>query len=298
MSFVLRSHQDRYRQRSRESLIRTLVTLGLVAIAVACGYLFGQQHASLELTQIKTVLKDAQRRAIQSEATMMQSRSRNETLAIELGQLKNQYRTQMPQGDVLVLMQLLQEQLDKGMSVERLGQIIRVARPPQNCSTPLSKRFILSTPAYEGPESRITFAEGAIAISGQGEASIGNHGSKEAWFDAGKKVKITFTQPGDIQEIKEGILPLHHTIIRNDKEYRFSISEGPRSFVVVTSDNCDYQEAERGHYQPNVRTTTTVINPTAARPATPDPEGKPADTAATATAPEAAATDPNAAAPR
>jgi hypothetical protein len=297
MSFILRNHHDRYRQRNRESLIRTLATLGLMSVAIACGYLFGQQHAALEVNQLKTVLKEAQRRASQSENTMMQSRSQNETLSIQLDQLKNQYQTKIPQGDVLVLMELLQEQLDKGMSVERLGQIIKVARPPQNCSTPLSKRFILSTPAYEGPESKITFAEGAIAISGYGEASVNSDGSKDAWFDAGKKVKITFTQPGGIQEIKDGILPLHHTIIRNDKEYRFSISEGPRSFVVVTSDSCDYQEAERGHYQPSVRTTTTVINPnpvTVVVPAEPATALPPAVNPAAA----AAATDPDAPASR
>ncbi|HEY1095801.1 MAG TPA: hypothetical protein VGF14_01015 [Alphaproteobacteria bacterium] len=270
MSFILRSHHDRYRQRNRESLIRTTTTICLVAIALSCGYLFGKQRSAVAHGQAELAMQDMQKRIRDNENTMINLRSRNETLNIELSQLKGQYKTQVPTGDLQTLVQLLQEQTDKGMSVERLSQLIKAARPPQNCSTPQSKRFILSTPAYEGPESKITFAEGAVAVSGNGEASINSKGSKEAWFDAGKKVKITFTQPGGIQEIKEGILPLHHTIIRNDKEYRFSISEGPRSFVVVTSDNCDYQEADRGHYQPSVRTTTTVIN-SQPQPASPAP---------------------------
>lgn len=267
MSFILRNHHDRYRQRARESMVRTLTTGGLIIVALVIGYFSGQQRQKLELSQARIVLKDAQDRAAQSEESMTNLRSRNETLNIELQQLKTAYQSHIPQGDLLSLTMLLQEQLDKGMNVDRLRQIIKAARPPQNCSAPLSKRFILSTPAYEGPESKITFAEGAITISGFGEASINAGGSKEAWFDAGKKVKVTFTQPGNIQEIKEGILPLHHTIIRGDKEYRFSVSEGPRSFVVVTSDSCDYIEADRGHYQPNVKATTTVLNPTPAAPA-------------------------------
>ena len=199
MSFILRSHHDRYRQRSRESLMRTFTAVILISVSVTCGYLFGQQRSLQVIDQLKAVMKDTQRRTDQSEAAMTQLRSRNETLNIELSQLKNQYQTQMPHGDVMPLVLLLQEQLDKGMSVQRLEQIVKAARPPQNCSTPLSKRFILSTPAYEGPESKITFAEGDIAISGYGEASINAAGSKEAWFDAGKKVQITFSQPGGIK---------------------------------------------------------------------------------------------------
>lgn len=273
MSFILRSHHDRYRQRNRESLIRTIVTLCLVGTALTCGYLFGQQRSVVAHDQMKSMFQDMQKRAQHSEAAMINLRSQNETLAIELKQLRTQYETQVPTGDMESLVQLIKEQLNKGMSVTRLSQIIKAARPPQNCSAAQSKRFILSTSAYEGPESKITFAEGMIAISGSGEATVNARGEKEAWFDAGKKVRITFTQPGGIQEIKEGILPLQHTIIRNDKEYRFSISQGPRSFVVVTSDNCDYLEADRGHYQPNVRTTTTIVNP-AARQAQPVAAGQ------------------------
>ena len=256
----------------------------LLGACLVSGYLIGQQRQKLTLEQTKIVLHDVRERADKSEAAMTDLRSRNETLSIELQQLKTTYQTQIPQGDLLVLTNLLQEQLDKGMSVERVSQIIRAARPPQNCSAPVSKRFILSTPAYEGPESKITFAEGAINVSGTGEASINTTGSKEAWFDAGKKVKIVFTQTGGMQEIKEGILPIHHTIIRNDKEYRFSISEGPRSFVVVTSDSCDYLEADRGHYQPNVKATTTVLNPAAPVTSPPAPN---AAVPSAATAPDA-----------
>ena len=263
MSFILRSHHDRYRQRARDSFFRTLLVCGLLAVTLICGYMIGQQRQKLALDQTKIVLRDVRERADHSESAMTSLRSKNETLTIELQQLKNTYQNQIPQGDLLSVMNLVQEQLDKGMGVERISQIIRAARPPQNCSAPISKRFILSTPAYEGPESKITFAEGAITVSGNGESSINTSSAKEAWFDAGKKVKITFTQPGGMQEIKEGILPIHHSIIRNDKEYRFSVSEGPRSFVVVTSDSCDYLEADRGHYQPNVKATTTILNPSA-----------------------------------
>jgi hypothetical protein len=281
MSFILRSHHDRYRQRNRESLIRTMVTLCLIGTALTCGYLFGQQRTIVAHDQMKSMMQDMQKRAHHSESAMINLRSQNETLSIELKQLKDLYNVQVPTGDMQILVDLLKEQLNKGMSVTRLSQIIKATRPPQNCSPTQSKRFILSTPAYEGPESKITFAEGTIAISGYGEATINPRGEKEAWFDAGKKVRITFSQPGGVQEIKEGILPFQHTIIRNDKEYRFSISQGPRSFVAVTSDNCDYLEADRGHYQPNIRTTTTVINPAAQQaPAAPEaatPQAAPAN---------------------
>lgn len=122
-------------------------------------------------------------------------------------------------------------------------QIIRAAQPPQNCSQAVNKRFVLSTPSYKGPQSGVTFADGTVTVSGSGDSSISSKQEKEAWFDPGKPITVVFTVIGGKKETKTGLLPLHHTIILGNKEYRFTISEGPRSFIVISSDYCDYMES-------------------------------------------------------
>ena len=39
---------------------------------------------------------------------------------------------------------------------------------------------------------------------------------------------------------KAGIMPLHHSVVSGNREYRFTIEEGARSFAKVTFDSCDY----------------------------------------------------------
>lgn len=243
MSFILRSHHDRYRQRARETLYRNIVLLIALAFAATLGYLAGGKKHDQESRQLSQQNADYKELATTSEEKATQAEANYQTLVIKYQQLENQYKRDVPQGDLAVLTALVKEQLDKGLGVERMVQIIRAAQPPRNCSQAQNKRFILSTPAYTGPESGVTFADGAITISGTGEPSINNKREKEAWFDPGKPVNIAFTIIGGKKEVKTGLLPLHHTIILRDKEYRFTISEGPRSFVVISGDHCDYIES-------------------------------------------------------
>lgn len=240
MSFLLRSHHDRYRERARNDFYRGIGIFASIAIAILIGYAGGQKQYSQEMRRIRTQNKQLQETAFSSEQKVTHLEADLQTMNIKFQQLQGQYERDVPKGDLGLMTALIKEQLDKGLSVERMIQIIRAAQPPQNCSQPVNKRFILSTPAYKGPESAVTFADGAISISGTGEPSINSKQEKEAWFDPGKPITVAFAVTGGKSEGKTGLLPLHHTIILRDKEYRFTISEGPRSFIVISSDSCDY----------------------------------------------------------
>ena len=242
MSFVLRSHRDRYRQRSRENLYKSLAVFACFAATLVIGYVGGQKKQEQEVRQLRQLTEQSveQKSTAENESSKLQSSY--QTLTIKYKQLTDQYNRDVPHGDLGLLTSLVREQLDKGLAVDRMAQIIRSAQPPQNCSNAINKRFIITTPNYTGPESVITFADGVITVKGVGESSINAKKEKEAWFDPGKPVTITFTIIGGKSEDKTGLLPLHHTIIYKNKEYRFTVSEGPRSFVSIASDNCDYPE--------------------------------------------------------
>jgi hypothetical protein len=252
MSFILRSHHDRYRQRAREGLYHRLVITAAIIAALLIGYVGGSKKNHQDVRQMVQQSHELQQSAAQAEQKSTQAQADYQTLSIKFQQLEGQYKRDVPRGDLGLLTALVKEQLDKGMPVDRMIQIIRAAQPPRNCSQPQNKRFILSTPAYKGPDSAITFADGAITVTGSGEPSISNKQEKEAWFDPGKPVSVTFTVIGGKKETKTGLLPIHHTIILRDKEYRFTISEGPRSFIAVSSDNCDYMESvlDKAHSKP------------------------------------------------
>jgi hypothetical protein len=243
MSFILRSHQDRYRQRARENFYRGVSVFAFVAGAIAIGYFAGQKKNEQEGRFYYQKKQELESQFIKAEDEVSRLRANYQTLRLQYEQLQADYKRHVPQGDFNVLINMVREQLDKGLTIERMAQIIRSAQPPQNCTPAITKRFIVSTSAYKGPESVITFADGAITVKGTGDASINSKGVNEAWFDPGKPVKLSFTIIGGRKEVKEGLLPFHHTIILRNKEHRFTISQGPQSFIVITGDYCDYQES-------------------------------------------------------
>ncbi len=243
MSFILRSHHERYRQRNREGFFRAVTLIAILSAVAMLGFYAGSKKNEQDKRQIQIHNQDLQAQTESAEQTRTTLQAKYQTLLIQYQQLADKYKRELPQGDLAYITSLAKEQLDKGMAPKRLIQIIRSAQPPQNCSEAISKRFILSTPVYKGPQSAITFADGAITVTGNGEPSANNRRNKEAWFDPGKPISMIFHVIGGKKEEKTGLLPLHHTIIVQNREYRFTVSEGPRSFVVVTSDSCDYPES-------------------------------------------------------
>lgn len=126
------------------------------------------------------------------------------------------------------------------MDAKRLESVLLSARPPQNCSDAQDKRFIVKTPVYKGPNSKAALAGNIVVISGTGVSAKNAQGKKEAWFDSGQPVTLTFKVKNSRAHKKTGVLPLYHSVVVENKEYRFTLTEGEKSFVKVTYDHCDY----------------------------------------------------------
>ena len=65
-------------------------------------------------------------------------------------------------------------------------------------------------------------------------------GNPHAWYDPNVPVTISFVTIGGDTEKVEGYLPLHHAVLVGKDEFRFTITEGTRSFASVTAQRCDY----------------------------------------------------------
>lgn len=234
--------RKRYRQRAKQRLsffIKVsffVLLIGLIAIWIGKNYGSGQMSS----LQHKVSQQNKELESLQEE--LLTARADAQTAMGRYVQLRDEISKELPnEGPLRELVALIRTRLDEGMDPERLRFILESARPPRNCVDAATKRFVVVTPSYKGSESGITIGEdNIISISGSGQAAKNENGDDEAWFDAAKPVTIIFSTQSGLSETKEGVLPLYHSLVVGDKEYRFTIDEGIQSFAKVTFDHCDY----------------------------------------------------------
>jgi len=229
-----------YKRQASER--RRKVTAVLVFVAILCGISYwwgGEVVRSSESAYKQQALKLQDERG-QLEQTITTLKSDVQSTDVRYQQLEAKYEAEVPQGDFRKLTDIVKKQLAGGIKPERLAFVIDSARPPRNCGEPQSKRFVVKTPVYSGPHGTVSFGNGAITVTGDGASAVSATGGGEAWYDPGKPVKITFTEIGGKDTVKEGLLPIQHSMVIGSKEYRFTVAAGERSFITVTSDSCDY----------------------------------------------------------
>ena len=216
------------------------IGLFLVILLFGIGFWFGKQNAGQQEKILAKRVKEMRTEAKEMEDALIAMRSEAQTATMRFEQLQTTYDEQLPEGPVRDLVELLRKQLDEGRDPERLAFLIRSARPPRNCSEIETRRFVVATPTNTGPQSKITVADGAITVSGNGASARNDKGQPEAWFDPARSVSVEFQPLGEKIETKKGVFPIHHSIVVGAREYRFTISDGARSFAKVTFDSCDY----------------------------------------------------------
>src|SRR5690606_22166602 len=155
---------------------------------------------------------------------------------------EHRYRQDVPTGTAREIFALVQQRIAAGVPADRLAFVIGATDAKDNCrGRPQTKRFILQTPRTSGANDTIAFADGSIRITGRGEPTIDANGGPLGWFDPSKPVTVRFTQLGGRTSEATGTLPLSHSVVQNNREWRFNIAAGdPRGFIYVTADDCAY----------------------------------------------------------
>lgn len=240
MSLYIYNPSDRYRKRFMERMTGLGVVLLVMLGAAGAGFFFGRQVAFQDQIVLREQAKTLAAEKQQLENTVTELKAEAMTATSRYEALQKTYQETIPEGPVRDLIALVHKQLADGMDPERLTFLIHSARPPRNCTEPETKRFVVSTPAYKGPDSEVSIAEGIVIIKGNGVSARNASSQPEAWFDASKAITLEFTLKDGRSEKKEGVLPIHHSLIMGEREYRFTVAEGARSFAKVTFDSCDY----------------------------------------------------------
>jgi cell division protein FtsB len=233
--------RQRYRERSVRRVNAAILFLLAIGSMSVIAFWMGRQYAALQLDSLKKQVEESNTQLASLQEEVVKVRAEAQTATSRLEQLHQQYQKDLPEGGpIRALYDQLREQLADGMDPDRLAFVLRSARPPSNCTDPVSKRFMVKTPAYSGPESTVSVGEGAVIVSGIGASSHNKSGQPQAWFDATQPVTVTFKVAGGAAEQKSGVLPIKHSMIAAGREYRFTLSEGEKSFIKVTFDSCDY----------------------------------------------------------
>lgn len=240
MNFMMYDPGGRYRRRAAEQRRRFTMIAIFIAALSAFSYWWGAENvrgSEIAYKQQATQLKD-ERAGLDRLITDL--RAEVQSTQVRHQQLEEKFQAEVPAGDFKRLADLVKQQLEAGIKPERLALAIQTTRPPKNCVEPITKRFVMKTPVYSGPHGTVSFANGVVTVTGEGEPAVSPTGSLEAWYDPGKPVSITFIQIGGKETTKTGLLPIQHSMVVGSKEYRFTVAAGDRSFISVTSDSCDY----------------------------------------------------------
>lgn len=235
---------DRYRRRASSRLAGVLGVFIFMGLSCAFGYWLGGQTTANRAVYLQSQLEEQLKIGEQLQSHVTELSAEAQTANTRYEQLQATVAETIPEGPMQDLITILRKQLDEGMDPQRLEFVIRSARPPRNCTEPETKRFVISTPANTGPDSQIEIADGAIVIKGTGISAANSKGQKEAWYDSSKAVTIEFiVEPGTESartDKKVKTMPLHHSVVLGNREYRFTVEEGAQSFARVTFDSCDY----------------------------------------------------------
>jgi cell division protein FtsB len=239
MSLQSYNPNSRYKERNAQRIASLLGTLAVIIISALVGFWLGKQYGAEQLIVFKQKVEtmEVERVALQDQVTELSASA--QTANTRFSQLQDEVQEVLPEGPVQDIVSLVREQVKQGMDPERLAFVIRSARPPSGCTDAKGKRFVVKTPAYEGPESFASVADGLIKVGGNGQSARNDKGLAEAWYDPTKAVEISFIHNG-IRESKQGVLPLRYSVIANNREYRFTIEKGARSFAKATYDSCAY----------------------------------------------------------
>lgn len=228
----------RYKERSMQKVTNAISMVIVIILSASVGFWMGKQFGVEKLGSLEKQVDQiiSERNTLQQNVTELRAEAQTANTRYE--QIKAEYNAQIPEGPMQDLTRLVREQINQGMDPSRLAFFIKSARPPTGCTDPETKRFVVSTPNYSGPDSTVSVADAAIIITGKGTSAT-KDGKAEAWYDPAQMVEITFSANGQ-KEVKKSNLPIRHSVIAGGREYRFTIEEGSKSFAKVVFDSCAY----------------------------------------------------------
>ena len=235
--------EDRNRRRKRRqfagALFRWAVVLAVGAGVGVYAHDVGTDIAQQQVSELKLHLTEEIEAGekLRAEIAGLQAALRKEREKV--ADWSSRYEAEVPSEREKLILRAVRERLDNGISGDRILAMIAITRDDVACE-PLgpSKRFIINNEIDQGANGWVSFADGAVTVTGTGTAARNEANQPVAWFDPGQPVTVNFTHRGGEVSQVTGLLPVHHAVAVGKNEYRFSIVAGPRAFVLISGESC------------------------------------------------------------
>jgi hypothetical protein len=239
MSLGLHEERRVRRRRIRFSVLKWITGLILVVAAGLYAYEFG---ADLSIAKNDLLIRENARLANVVDQLRQANAEQKTTIQGELLRVEEwqrRYQRDVPPKALKPIYERAQEKLNAGVTPSRLIFLIEGAENTRSCDeTPESRKIYVTTPIHQGKNSSASFANNTIAVTAEGASATDAQGRPQQWLDPGKPVTVRFTHIGGKGSEVRGILPLQHSIIAGDKEYRFIITAANRGYAMVSGDKC------------------------------------------------------------
>lgn len=240
MSYGLYDYNRRYRRRVWTRLFKLLLWVLLLGGVAGFSYMVGVEQLKSRQGSLETDLADLTAAKEKAERRVAQLQQIAQAQEIRANEAEIRLQRELPTGELARLKDLIAKRMAEGVDPARLAFVIEQTSAIRSCSPAEVKRFVLPTPIYRGSNTSVAFADGRITVSGEGVPARNTAGAPEAWYDPGKPVTVTFSEAEGQPVTATGLLPLQRSIVLGNKEYRFTVSPGARSFVEVTATTCSF----------------------------------------------------------
>ncbi len=236
-------HESRWRRRRtiRWKVVKAVFVLGLLLAAGLFAYETGSIAALQPVNRLEKQVAELSRTLTALQETNTELTAAAEAARNREAEWQQRYQAEVPTGHSKDLFELIRNRMADGVEAKRLAFVIEATGNLRSCdSNPMTKRFLVQTPLYQGANDSVSFGGETITITARGPNATNPEGNAEAWFDPAKPLTVRFTQIGGGATEKTGKLPMHHSVVVRDSEYRFAIQRGPQGFVKVTGERCKF----------------------------------------------------------
>jgi cell division protein FtsB len=239
-----------YRRKSRRggerrkafllSLLKLVLAVSAFGLTAYYSYEVGLRVAQGETSSLKDKLEETTQEAHKQQEQAVGDRAALNEARKQAEDFKALYEQVKPTEDIKELTTILRAKLAEGLDSHRLGMVIKTAQNPHDCEQPATRRFLVRTPRYKGPDTNTSVRLGdLVTLSADG---VGGNGGHEQWFDAERPIKLHVVAGGVKDADVSGRLPIEHMVVVKNSEFRFTISAATsRGFVEVVSQRCEYR---------------------------------------------------------
>ena len=241
MSFWIQEERSERRRRRRRGLIRWVFGLSLIGALAYYGYEAGNMLAESKLDGLNAEVARLEDTIVGLEHSLAKSQIALKAERRVAGEWERRFRENILEERMKDMLALVTAKLDAGIDEERLAFLINSASNPRACEgNAKTKRFLVQTPLFKGANDSVGFHDNTITVTALGESAVNEAGQREGWYDPAKPMTLRFTHIGGETGEKTGKLPLQHSLVVDDDEFRFSAVSGAQGFVKVTGDRCEY----------------------------------------------------------